>query len=120
MDRQTPPRRRTGLTPPFFLASVRGRIVFGFALLVIILVSVVAGSAWLARKHQSDLAKMQTDATTVSLIDNNRGAPPPAARLPQLYVISGDTRLPPEIRASIGSATDSLLQAVVAADDITL
>jgi len=38
------------------LSSVTGRIIAGFGLLVIILIAVVAGSAWLVREHRSDLA----------------------------------------------------------------
>ena len=38
------------------LSSVTGRIIAGFGLLVIILVAVVAGSAWLVQEHRSDLA----------------------------------------------------------------
>ncbi len=38
------------------LSSVTGRIIVGFGLLIIILVAVVVGSAWLVREQGSDLA----------------------------------------------------------------
>jgi len=113
MDRQTPPRRRTGLTPPFFLASVRGRIVFGFALLVVILVAVVAGSAWLAREHGAKLARMQSVATTMSLLEGAKGNGTTSFALLQLYLASGDESLVQQFHASRDAALKAANEATV-------
>src|SRR3990172_7010275 len=90
MDRQTPPRRRAGLTPPFFLASVRGRIVFGFALLVVILAAVASGAAWLAREHGEELSQMEQRSATVSQLQDGFGEGVYAMALHELYVNTGD------------------------------
>src|SRR3990172_9155836 len=112
MDRQTPPRRRAGLAPPFFLASVRGRIVFGFALLVLILVTVVAASAWLQRQHQRHLGDMESRAATVSLLRDSEREGAIAFATVQAYILSGNETLLPDIRAgwdaSFAKAADAL------------
>src|SRR3990172_11638171 len=100
MDRRAPPRRRVGLMPPFFLASVRGRIVFGFALLVLILVAVVAASAWLQRQHRHHLHEMEDRAATVSLLQDAEGDGSIAFATVQAYILSGNESLLPDIRAS--------------------
>ena len=50
------------------LNSVRKGLVAGFGLLVLILVAVVAGSAWLVRDYQSNTALMEEKADTALLI----------------------------------------------------
>src|SRR3990170_4409329 len=103
MDRQSPARRMLGL-PPSFLASVRGRIVFGFALLVLILVAVVAGATWLAREHRVQLARMQGVGNTKSLLQDAKGSGTTSFALLQLYLASGDESLVPEFQASRDAA----------------
>src|SRR3972149_8157813 len=110
MEKQSPPRKMLGC-PPFFLASVRGRIVFGFPLLVLILVAVVAGSAWLAREHRAKLARMQDVATTLSLIEGAKGNGTTSFALLQLYLASGDESLLQEFHASHDAAIESVTKA---------
>ncbi|HLB26770.1 MAG TPA: PAS domain S-box protein, partial [Dehalococcoidia bacterium] len=97
--------------PPFFLASVRGRIVFGFALLVLILVAVVAGATWLAREHRVKLARMQDVATTMSLLEDAKGSGTTSFALLQLYLASGDESLVPEFQASRDAAIKAAAEA---------
>ena len=52
---KSPAGAQAGLPPQ----SVRGRVIGGFALLTIILVVVVAGSAWLTREHHYQLSEME-------------------------------------------------------------
>lgn len=54
-----PRPRLTGWPKPALPSSVRARIIAGFALLVIILAAVVAGSAWLERQHRWDLKDVE-------------------------------------------------------------
>lgn len=108
MDRQTPPGRRAGLTPPFFLASIRGRIIAGFGLLVLILIAGAAGSAWLAREHQSALTAADHEAIALSLFRDAKAEGALAMSLLQLYVTTGDETLVPEIRSSAASTVRNL------------
>jgi len=94
-----------------FLSSVRGRIVAGFGLLVIILAVGAVGSAWQTRTHQSDLAEMQTAAATVSLLQETEGDATFAVALLQLYVSTGDEKPIPEIRSNLATAKERLLGA---------
>src|SRR3990172_3734070 len=113
MDTQTPPRRLAGLMPPFFLASVRGRIVFGFALLVIVMAAGAASSAWLTREHSSELSQMEQRTPTVSLLQDGFGEGAYAMALLELYVATGDETVVPEIRSSLAAATENARQAQV-------
>ncbi|TET94715.1 MAG: hypothetical protein E3J29_07885, partial [Dehalococcoidia bacterium] len=61
-----------GWAKPALPSSVRGRIIAGFGLLVIILVVVVTASAWLHREHQSDMAEMELHAATASLLQDTQ------------------------------------------------
>ena len=66
---------RTGRVPRRWrlrhtLSSVRGRIIVGFAFLVLILVAVAAGSAWQVREHKSDTAAMAEHADTAFMLQN--------------------------------------------------
>src|SRR3990172_7404028 len=116
MDRQTPPRRRAGLAPPLFLASVRGRIVFGFALLVVILVAVVTGSAWLQRQHERQLGDMERRAATVSLLRDAEKDGAIAFATVQAYVLSGNETLLPDIRANRDASFAAAADAVARED----
>src|SRR3990170_63808 len=108
MDRRTPARRVAGLAAPFSLASVRGRIVFGFALLVIILAAVVAGAAWLAEEHRSALARAESGAATVSSLKDAQSSGALAMVKLQGYLISGDETLTPGVRADLASSMEHL------------
>lgn len=111
MDRQTPPRRLAGLTPPFFLSSVRGRIIAGFGLLVLILAVGAAGSVWLAREHRSDLTDMEGRATTVSLLQDAEANGTLAILLLQRYLVTGDETEVAAIRSSAAAVMESLAAA---------
>ena len=100
-----------GLAAPFFLASVRGRIVFGFALLVIILAAVVAGAAWLAEEHRSALARAESGAATVSSLKDAQSSGTLAMVKLQGYLISGDETLAPGVRADLASSMEQLEEA---------
>ena len=96
-------------------SSVRVRIVGGFALLILVLVGMVSGSAWLVRAYRNDTADMQQRAATASLLQTGEAQASVAALLIQRYVTSGDATLIPEIQAAAAQATDSLNAAVAAA-----
>lgn len=61
-----PPLGLPGL--PMF-SSVRGRVILGFGLQVLILIAVVVGSAWLEREHHFDLARAELQGTTALLLE---------------------------------------------------
>src|SRR3990172_2899424 len=99
--------------------SVRGRIIGGFGLLVIILIVVAAGSAWQVRTHQSDLAAMEEHATTHILIQDAHLRSEVAAAAFQRYLaagdepqITGDEALLPEIRSNVAAGLEDLTQAL--------
>src|SRR3989304_9626121 len=99
--------------------SVRGRIIGGFGLLVIILIVVAAGSAWQVRTHQSDLAAMEEHATTHVLLKDAHLRSEVAAAAFQRYItvgdepqITGDEALLPEIRSNVAVAQEDLTQAL--------
>ncbi len=94
---------------------MRVRIVGGFALLVLVLVAVVSGSAWLVRAYRDDTADMQHRADTASLLQTGEAQASVAALLVQRYVMSGDATLIPEIQQGAAQATESLNAAVAAA-----
>ncbi len=108
MDKQTSPRKVAGLASPFFLASVRGRIIAGFGLLVLILATGAAGSAWLAREHQSAITTANHEAIALSLFRDAKADGALAMSLLQLYATTGDETLVPEIRSSAASTVRNL------------
>ncbi len=93
------------------LCSVRGRIIAGFGLLVLILVGVVAGSAWLVREHRSELAETDHDTGTVLLLQDAKLNGVQAFALLELYLITGDETLVPAIRPQLATAQESLASA---------
>ncbi len=93
------------------LASVRRGILAGFALLVLILVAVVAGSAWLVREYQKDSAEMQQHAARASQLQQTEANASIAALLIQRYLLAGDETLVPEIRGGAAAAVSSLTEA---------
>ena len=94
------------------LPSVRGRIVAGFGLLVIILAGVAAGSAWQQHAHQDDLAELESHSTIAFSLQEGEAQAAMAALLLQRYVIAGEDYLPAEIQTHSWAAVDSLNEAV--------
>ena len=112
MARQPPTGKTAGGALAGLLPqSVRGRIIGGFALLTIILVVVVAGSASLTREHHYQLSEMELRATTVSLLQDGFGEGAYAMALLELYVTTGDKTLVPKVRSSLAEARDNLREA---------
>lgn len=101
-----------GKLPRFLpFVSVRGRIVAGFGLLVLILAGVAGGSAWTERQHGSDLEHMEQRAAAASLLQEVKLGGTRALALLQQYAISGDETLVPVIRSGLATATDTLEKA---------
>ena len=48
-----------GKLPRLLPFTVRGRIILGFGLLVLILAVVVAGSAWLVREYRANVHRLE-------------------------------------------------------------
>lgn len=94
------------------LSSVKGRVIVGFGLLVLVLVAVVTGSAWLAREHRSRLAEMQSDSNTVSLLQQTQFEGSAGVVNVSHYVLTGDESLVPQVRERLRAATDALTQAI--------
>jgi len=118
VTRRTPQRWRVGLTPPLFLASVRGRIVFGFALLILILVTVVAGAAWLANEHRAKLAEMEQITETASALDGAKADGSVGFALLQTYLVSGNEALVPDIEASLEASREHVKLAIAQEEKI--
>ncbi len=93
------------------LSSARGRIIAGFALLVIILVAGAAGSAWLTREHRSDLAEVQEHAATAFLLQDAQLNGALVLIELQRYLASGDETAVSELRAHLAATTASLADA---------
>lgn len=91
--------------------SVKSRVLAGFGLTVVILVSSLVGSALMVRSYQADVAEMESGSRIASLIQNTRSDAGNAALLLQRYVISGDETLVPEIRANAAAAVDEITRA---------
>jgi len=90
------------------LKSVRAGLIAGCGLLVLILVAVVAGSAWLVREYQADTAEMQQRADTASLLQQTQANASIAALLMQRYLLAGEETLAPEIRVAAATAVQAL------------
>ena len=88
--------------------SVRKGLVAGFGLLVLILVAVVAGSAWLVREYQSDTALMEEKADTALLIQGAESHVGTAGLMLQRFAIDGDQEWLAEILTSAEAATRNL------------
>ncbi|MEE8369780.1 MAG: HAMP domain-containing protein, partial [Dehalococcoidia bacterium] len=93
-------------------SSVRGQIIGGFGLLVLILAIVVAGSAWLERAHRSDLAEMERHTVTASLLQQAEVDVTLVRILLQHYIIDEDDAAAPIIRSSVATAVDGLEEAL--------
>ncbi len=105
---------------PRVLSSVRGRILSGIGLMVVILVAVAAGFAWQVNEHRSTTAALQDHAEmTFLLLDAQANAESAAGAL-QRYVIVGDDviiagsddNLLPLIDENVATAIDDLTQAI--------
>jgi len=90
------------------LNSVRKGLVAGFGLLVLILVIVVAGSAWLVREYQSDTALMEEKANTALLIQGAESHVGTAGLMLQRFAIDGDQQWLSEILTSADVAGKNL------------
>ena len=100
---------------PMF-SSVRGQIVVGFGLLVLIVVTGAAGSVLLGQAHRSDMSNMESRTTTASLLEEAQLDGTVAMITLQSYVITGDETLIPNIRAQLASATRALTKAIASED----
>jgi diguanylate cyclase (GGDEF)-like protein len=104
----TLPRRWPRLRAP---SSVKGRIIVGFGLLIIILAVVVAGAAWLDREHQSDTAEAEQRSDTASLLQEAESNGEALIPLLQLYVITGDESVVAQLISQGLAVTASLEEA---------
>ena len=96
---------------PHPLQTVTGRIIAGFGLLVLILVGVVAGAAWMTREHSSAVAEMDRRAQTVSLLQEAKLNGVGAVVVLQQYVMSGNEAVLPAVAPRLAEAFDSMTAA---------
>ena len=105
---------------PRVLSSVRGRILSGVGLIVVILVAVAAGFAWQVSEHRSTTDALQDHAEITFLLLDARANAESAAASVQRYVIVGDEVIIPGsgdtllsvIDESTTTAIDDLVQAI--------
>ncbi|HEY5625779.1 MAG TPA: diguanylate cyclase [Dehalococcoidia bacterium] len=105
---------------PRFLSSVRGRVLAGIGVMVLILVAVAGGSAWRVYEHRSTTAALQDHAEITFLLLDSRASAEAAATAVQRYVIVGDEViipgnddiLLPLIDENVNTAIDDLTQAI--------
>ena len=103
------------------LSSVRGRIIAGIGLVVVVLVAIAAGSAWQVYEHRSTTAELQSRAEITFLLLDARASTESAAAAIQRYVIVGDEviisgndeTLLRRIDESIATATEGLTEALL-------
>lgn len=91
--------------------SLKSRVLAGFGLTVLVLVTSLAGSAVMVREYQSAVSEMEEGSRIAAHIQNTRSDAGNAALLLQRYVISGDETLVPEIQASAAAAVEGINQA---------
>ncbi len=105
---------------PRVLSSVGGRILAGIGLMVVVLVTVAAGSAWRVYEHRSTTATLQEHTEITFLLLDAQAKAESAAAAVQRYVIVGDEViipgnddiLLPLIEESTTTAIDDLTQAI--------
>ncbi len=105
---------------PRVLSSVRGRILSGIGLIVVILVAVAAGFAWQVSEHRSTTDALQDHAEITFLLLDARANAESAAASVQRYVIVGDEVIIPGnddillslIDENTTNAIDDLAQAI--------
>ncbi len=90
------------------VSSVKGRIIIGFGLVTLLLIGVVAGAAYQARAHQSDLAVLETHTRTASQLQSAEANAAISGLLLQRYVISGDEIYVAEIKEHADAAQASM------------
>jgi len=96
------------------LSSVRGRIITGFGLLVLILAIVASGSAWQVRSHQTYINDLESHSRTATLLQEAEAQGGIAALSLQRYVIAENAALPPgvqlasEIQSHAAASVDAL------------
>jgi diguanylate cyclase (GGDEF)-like protein/PAS domain S-box-containing protein len=82
--------RDAGVRIPQTRVSVRGYITLGFALMIVILLTVIAGSAWLAHEHRSALSEAERNAHQAELLKEAQTASTTELTIILLYIASGD------------------------------
>jgi diguanylate cyclase (GGDEF)-like protein len=88
--------------------SVRKSLIAAFGILVLILVAVVAGSAWLVREYQSDTALMERKADTALLLQGAESYVGTAGLELQRFAVDGDPAWIPGIIESADAASRNL------------
>ena len=90
------------------VATLRGRIIAGFALLVIILTVVIASAAWLTREDHAILAKTERDAALASALRDAKLDSAIAVTSLGQYVLTGDDALAPAVHALWARAIEAV------------
>jgi diguanylate cyclase (GGDEF)-like protein len=90
------------------IGSVRSAVIAGFGLLVLFLIAVVAGSAWMVREYQSDTALMEQKADTALLLQGAESHVGTAGPGLQRYAFDGDPVWITAITTSADSASQNL------------
>ena len=98
--------------------SVGRSVVAGFALLVIILVAVVVGSARMVREHQSNLADMEHHTAVADLLQDTQTKSGTTATFLFGYLTTGNETLLPTLQESIDSSQNALDEAVALEDKL--
>lgn len=91
--------------------SVKGLVLGGFAVLVLILIAVVAGSAWLVREHQANLAEMEHHTVMADLLQETQADLGTSAGFLFGYITTGNELLLPTINDALTSSLLSINQA---------
>jgi len=94
------------------LSSVKGRILIGFGLSTVLLISVVASAAWQARAHQIDLAALEDHSNAASQLQTAEANAAISGLLLQRYVISGEETYVAEIQEHAAAAQASMNEAL--------
>ena len=94
------------------LSSVRGRIIIGFGLLIIIIAAGAGGSAWWVREHQVAMSETGEHAAIADLLQDARFQVTLADLLLERYVVTGNDGIVPAIQSSTATSIDSLAEAV--------
>jgi len=90
------------------LRSVRRGLVAGFALLVVVLIAVVAGSAWMVREYQANTALMEEKADTALLLQGAESHVGTTGLALQRFAVDGDPAWLPSITSNADSASQKL------------
>ncbi len=89
------------------ISSVKGRVLIGFGLIVVILGASLVGSALMVMDYQSAVGDMEKHNHIASLVQDTRSEAGNAALTLQRYVISGDETDLPTLRQSTAAALES-------------